>query len=336
MKVVSILTISFLCGTEAFSLLPGHVQNRRLVTLQSASVSSSTSTESMKKNLVEVAEQLKDEYGLFLIDKTAKERLKNAVDVLERVSDPPSFEEDKDILLGDWELVCTTAVSDQGIDTSKLPLFNQGPLKMIRDSIRNTANKYLNVEQRMRSENDNGVLDRVDHVLEYDPPSELQDVLDNLPDQLTTLNINPLQVSSSKFILVHKAIVKQDSPITIQLTLKSVVLNVAGKSTVLDPNGKDITSINLPLSEFLNSGEFETTYMDDELRISRGKQGFVDQLRVFLRKGKYEKDQGIKDVLESNPNLGKGVNTEMDVDDVVDPYFETEVESPSDVENSDS
>lgn len=90
-------------------------------------------------------------------------------------------------------------------------------------------------------------------------------------------------------MLVHKASIESEVPLRVKLGLKSIVLNVAGTSTFLDPDGKDLAGLNLPLGEFVNTGEFETTYMDDTLRISRGKQGFVDQLRVFVRNDQREK-----------------------------------------------
>jgi hypothetical protein len=62
-----------------------------------------------------------------------------------------------------------------------------------------------------------------------------------------------------------------------------LLVNVAGESQILDPAGADLIGINVPFGEFLNAGSFETTYMDDKIRVSRSKVGIVDQLRVFLR-----------------------------------------------------
>jgi PAP_fibrillin len=229
--------------------------------------------------LLDVATKCKDEFGLFLVDKKAKKELAEAVESVEASFVPSSSLDLTTQLLGTWDLVSTTSTTTQGIDTST---FLQGPLKQLADMISSTTNRYVTVQQSIKAD-DNGIICRVDHVLAYKPPSALTELFDNLPIPLATFNVNPLDVSNSKIILVHKATQSTIDPTKIALTLSSVILNVAGNSTYLDPAGKDITSINLPLTDFLGGGEFITTYVDDEVRVSRGKQAGQSVLRVFVK-----------------------------------------------------
>jgi len=86
--------------------------------------------------------------------------------------------------------------------------------------------------------------------------------------------------------LKHKAEVVIDSkPLKVKMNLDAIILNVAGTSQNLKPEGDDVLGLNIPnIGEFMtNSGSFNTTYVDDTLRISRGKVGKVDQLRVFTK-----------------------------------------------------
>jgi len=134
----------------------------------------------------------------------------------------------------------------------------------------------------------------VDNVIEYTPPTSLRDLL---PDAPVDLEINPLKVSRNKVALVHTAEVESLTPVfRTRIKLQSVVFNVAGTSQFLEPDGADIFGINVPsiTSDFSNSGTFDNTYVDEKIRISRGKaiagsggndMGFGGEtLRVFIRK----------------------------------------------------
>lgn len=279
------------------------------------------STLGAKDDLLMVCRRLKSENGVFIVDKASKDELFAAVEQLESLSEPPLAAEFTSNIVGEWTLMCTTSTTGPSIDKSKLPSFiTEGPLADLRQKIQANANRSVKVQQICKLGED-GKLDRVDHVIEYSPPKKLQDIFDNLPEQLTGVDINPLDVSKSKFSLIHKAEVDADER-KMKLSLKSVVLNVAGTSTVLDPNGADLVGINVPLGEFLSSAEFETTYMDNTLRVSRGKQGFVDVLRVFVRE-----DEEVTVAPVEIVDTDETVNSQdegLDVDEAADPEFKAE------------
>ena len=188
--------------------------------------STDVATTIAKTELLETAQCLNEKFGCLIIDSKAQDELRSAVEKLEAVTEPPSASAE---LIGNWTLLCSTASASlqkgpldkiNGIDTSKIPFFNEGPLKEIRD----TLNKSLKVQQVIRSESTPGIIDRVDHVLQYVPPDTLSAFIENIPDALKNLNINPLQVSKSKVSLVHKAEVASISPvINTKLSLSSII-----------------------------------------------------------------------------------------------------------------
>mmetsp|Transcript_80589 Transcript_80589/g.121088 ORF Transcript_80589/g.121088 Transcript_80589/m.121088 type:complete len:321 (-) Transcript_80589:281-1243(-) len=269
-----------------------------------------------KSELLELAEELNGKYGVLIIDSKAQEQLRDAVEKLEMVTESPT---DPAGLVGDWKLLCSTASATVekgpvskfgGIDTSKIPFYNEGPLKMIRDTI----NKALKVEQLIKVGED-GSIDRVDHVIDYMPPDTLSAFLENVPDAVKNLNINPLQVKENKFILVHKAEVEEMEPVLkTKLSLQSVIVNVAGTSQRLKPDGEDILGLNVPFGDNFQAGSFETPYMDDKLRVSRSKVGIVDVFRVFVRAEPEPEPEAVyAEVVADDEDIG-------------------EIESPSDVE----
>lgn len=216
-KVSAILFSVFIGNSIAFHVTPPSRHNIRL--FESSVEEDVVETTTAKEDLMEIAQSLKDEYGALLIDSSAQEKLKAAVEALESSADPPA---DAAEMIGGWTLLCSTASAEKvkGVDTSKLPFYNEGPLKEIRE----TLNKSLMVQQVIKSSEESDVIDRVDHVIQYMPPDTLSEFVSSLPDFLQSVNINPFQVTDQKVVLVHKAEVESVIPlIKTKLSLQSVV-----------------------------------------------------------------------------------------------------------------
>ena len=243
----------------------------------------------LRNELLTTAKSLTKESptGIFITLPSAMEEFSNAVSRLEAIT-PTMTEQEKDLLVGDWVLLATSrkiAKIDLSSKKNKLPFNLKTPPKL-SDSIRNS----VTVLQRIRTDGnaDNNDIDRIDHVIEYTPLTLSDLIPENSPlSAIRNLDLNPLEVSQSKVVLVHNAQVESVEPtLRTKLGLKSVVLNVAGKSQNLDPSGADIFGLNVPsLGEFANGGSFDTTYVDENVRISRGSIGFLEELRVFVRDG---------------------------------------------------
>jgi hypothetical protein len=134
-----------------------------------------------------------------------------------------------------------------------------------------------------------------------------------------------------------------------------VSVNVAGKSQKLEPSGADVLGINIPFGEFLNAGSFETTVLDESIRVSRSKVGPVEQIRVFVKVDDQEVVASVVVVDDDDDELADNDDDDDDeladdttIDAVVvesddeennsaadddDDSDEVEVEAPSDIEN---
>ena len=123
-------------------------------------------------------------------------------------------------------------------------------------------------------------------------------------------------------------------------------MNVAGESKNLEPNGEDVLGINLPFGELLNAGSFDTTFLDDSMRISRSKTGPVDQLRVFVKTQSKDSMSGDVDseiidddldddeIVDYDEEIVKGnSDSAIDAEIVEEDDNDEIIEAPSDIEN---
>ncbi|KAL7503979.1 hypothetical protein ACHAXN_001680 [Cyclotella atomus] len=239
--------------------------------------------------------------GRFISRPADKIKLQKAINELESLSGSMGPKE-RDLMIGDWTLLVTAYVANSDVrrrfgDTeqtnswlgkgrSGISLFGRDGLSL--DPLQKTIRKSIEVTQRIRDMDNNGEINRVDNVIEFTPLDTLSDVIPKESPLafLAELNVNPLQVKKGKAVLIHKAEVESVAPVLrTKISWTSSVLNVAGTSQFFEPDGSDVFGVNNLLGEFLNTGTFETPYIDEDIRISRTRGPVFEQLRVFVRKG---------------------------------------------------
>jgi len=289
--------------------------------------------QSAKDELLSFSQKLNTESktGVFINDVESKQQLKKLVAELEAICDTPA-EPSQTTMLGDWKLLCTIATPSEDSFASqfKFPFF-PSPTSMNNNffnSIQSSIRESIQVVQRIRKvdndstefyDMDDDVFNRVDNVIEFIPSSESP--FPNLNNNL--INWNPLEISKSKITLAHKGTVESVSPLLrTKLILKNVVLTVAGTSQYLEPNGEDVLGINVLLGDLFNFGCFDTTFVDDDIRVSRGKVGLIDQLRVFVRINEgIATEEAVKEEVEEKVTEEKEVEKEEEeiiVPEIVD------------------
>jgi len=279
--------------------VPSDVENEG-TSLSSKQLSVSPLT--LRNELLQKAKSLVEESptGLFITKPSSMDEFIQAASRLEAIT-PSMTENEKDLLVGDWKLVATSrrlkiakmnnVKSDDDNKKKKNP-FSSLNVPKLNDNIRNS----ITVIQRIRamSSSSSDGIDRIDNIIQYKP---LNNLLDIIPESsplnfIRNVNVNPLDVTQTKVTLVHKAEVESVEPtLRSKLGLQSVVLSLAGnneKIEFLDKDGADVFGLNVPnlpgLDEFANgAGSFDTTYIDANVRVSRGTFDFLDEVRVFVR-----------------------------------------------------
>ena len=283
---------------------------------------------------------------IFVTRPADKIKLQNAINSLEALTESSSAgtseqsSSKKDMLLGDWTLIVTANLPSSDIrrrfdnnekkkggvwGKKKQKSHNEKQLNPIQKSIQQT----IEVTQRIRNDYNRGedetsnIINRVDNVIEFTPLNTLEDILpSSLPiyDIVSKININPLQISKGKVVLIHKAEIESTKPILrTKISWTSSVLNVAGESQYFDTDGDDVFGINNLLGEFINVGTFDTPYVDEDVRISRSSGPVFETLRVFVKKGSslLDEDSMLLENLSAELRVEEDMEVEQSGDDVV-------------------
>jgi len=245
--------------------------------------------------------------GTFLTLPADKRELRKAIQNLEAVSSASTGDKEKEMLLGDWTLIATASLpcsnirqrmdSNQSTANNKLKgwfdkksLFGNGD-NPIQKSIRKTVKVTQRIRNDGPSDSDSvvGEINRVDNVIEITPLDTLESIIPTespFYNLLGSVNVNPLQVKKTKVVLVHTAEVESVAPVLrTKIAWTSSILNVAGSSQFLEPEGEDVFGVNNLLGEFSGAGTFDTPFVDSDVRVSRTSGPVVEQLRVFVRQG---------------------------------------------------
>lgn len=276
-------------------------------------------TLSARDELLRTATTLTEESptGLFLTVPSQASDFTRAVARLEAIA-PSTNDESEALSIGDWTLVATCkrgkfpggSGSGNGkkeekknanekkdipmptflTNLPKPPNFSLPPKSKLAKDLQSSITVTQRIRSMTEASQSTNTIDRIDHVIAFDNQAIMSDS-DSESTSTTLLPpiLNPLKINQSKFILNHNAKVQSFVPFITSLNLQSIIVNVAGEegsALKLDPAGADVLGINVPqLTEFMNGGNFETTYVDGNVRVSRGTSGLLEETRVFVKQG---------------------------------------------------
>jgi hypothetical protein len=242
------------------------------------------------ENVLSVAQDCFDNSatGVFLSIEDTK-RCEKAVAELEAVSSALSADVVPSDLVGDWHVVCITSMVT-AYPASFFSSFNMNPHNIMQKAVK-VVQRISKVEN---NEKDDVAFDQVENLIEIAPrviEEEIQAQLEKLPfgNFLPPALLNPLGVTSKKISLVHKASMSRSgdkSFLRTKVSPKCITLNLAGQNTqFLKPDGADVLGFNIPypLGDLLQSGTFDTTFVNGEIHVARCSIGGITALMVLAK-----------------------------------------------------